>query len=87
VENTLPSVHPSTWRFLRRVYCNWYSKHPEASLTDWLSLMRRAHTALLGEDIRVDRMLAQSITVLEYTIIARGGTLPAEIGATDDGHI
>ncbi|MDN7180179.1 hypothetical protein M0D69_19685 [Caballeronia sp. SEWSISQ10-4 2] len=41
--------------------------------------MRRAHAALLGEDIQIDRMLAQSITVLEYIIIARNGRLPAEI--------
>jgi hypothetical protein len=40
--------------------------------------MRRAHAALLGEDIQIDRMLAQSID-LEYIIIARGGRLPPEL--------
>jgi hypothetical protein len=74
-----PTIHPSTWKFLRGIYRNWYSPRPDLTLNDWLSDMRRAHAALLGEDIEIDRILAQSITVLEYVIIARNGRLPAEI--------
>jgi hypothetical protein len=44
-----------------------------------LNDMRRAHSALLGMDLRVDRMLSESIAILEYTIIAREGHLPREI--------
>jgi hypothetical protein len=74
-----PKVHPATWGFLRGIYQNWYGPRPDLTLTDWLSDMRRAHAALLGEDIQIDRMLAQSIMVLEYVIIARTGRLPAQI--------
>ncbi|WP_258878982.1 hypothetical protein [Paraburkholderia sp. BL6669N2] len=37
------------------------------------------HAALPGEGIRIDRMLAESITALEYIVIARGGRLPPEL--------
>ncbi|MFL9998273.1 hypothetical protein PQR34_43800 [Paraburkholderia sediminicola] len=74
-----PAVHLSTWKFLRGIYRNWYSHRPDLTLNDWLSDMRRAHAALLGEDIEIDRVLAQSIMVLEYAIIDRCGRLPAEI--------
>jgi hypothetical protein len=72
-------VHPATWRFIRGIYRRWYAPRPELTLVDWLSDMRRAHAALLGEDVQIDRMLVQSITVLEYIIIARGGQLPPEL--------
>ena len=74
-----PKIHASTWKFLRCIYRDWYSPQPHLTLNDWLSDMRRAHAALLGEDIEIDRILAQSIMVLEYTIIDRDGRLPAEI--------
>lgn len=64
---------------MRGIYRNWYFPRPDLTLNDWLSDMRRAHAALLGEDIQIDRILAQSIMVLEYTIINRDGRLPAEI--------
>jgi len=68
---------------MRSIYRRLYH---EKSLTEWLSDMRRAHTALLGEDIPVDRMLAQSIAILEYTIIVRAGHLPREIAAPSDDN-
>ncbi|MFM0451688.1 hypothetical protein PQR21_14975 [Paraburkholderia nemoris] len=74
-----PTIHPSTWKFLRGIYRDWYFPRPDLTLNDWLSDMRRAHAALLGEEIQIDRMLAQSIMVLEYAIIDRCGRLPAEI--------
>ncbi|CAE6866083.1 hypothetical protein R75465_07965 [Paraburkholderia aspalathi] len=74
-----PTIHPSTWKFLRGIYRNWYLPRPNLTLDDWLSDMRRAHAALLGEDIQIDRILAQSIMVLEYAIIDRDGRLPAKI--------
>jgi hypothetical protein len=74
-----PKIHASTWKFLRCIYRDWYSPRTHLTLNDWLSDMRRAHAALLGEDIEIDRILAQSIMVLEYTIINRDGRLPAEI--------
>jgi integrase len=37
---------------------SWYAPRPEFTLTDWLSDMRRAHAALPGEDIQIDRILA-----------------------------
>jgi hypothetical protein len=75
----LPEIHPATWGFLRGIYREWYAPRPELTLVDWLSDMRRAHAALLGEDIQIDRMLAQLITVLEYIITARRSRLPAEL--------
>lgn len=82
MENPLPEVDPSTWRFMRNIYRSIYH---EKSLTDWLSSMRLAHAVLHDEDIRVDRLLAQCIAILEYTIIARAGHLPCEIsGPSDD---
>ncbi|GJH34211.1 hypothetical protein CBA19CS91_15660 [Paraburkholderia hospita] len=85
MKDPLPQVHPSTWVFMRSIYRRLYHRK---SLTDWLSDMRRAHTALLGEDINVDRLLAQSIAILEYTIIARDGHLPIEIaGPVDDSSM
>ncbi|MBB5543351.1 hypothetical protein A8H39_10775 [Paraburkholderia fungorum] len=74
-----PTIHPSTWKFLRGIYRDWYFPRPDLTLNDWLSDMRRAHAALLGEDIEIDRILAQSIMVLEYAIIDRDGRLPAKI--------
>jgi len=50
-------------------------------LADWLSDMRRAHSAVFDMDIQVDRMLGQSIAILEYTILAGGGQLPRQITA------
>lgn len=41
--------------------------------------MRRAHAALLGEDVRIDMMLEQSIAILEHAIAAQGGRLPPEL--------
>lgn len=82
MEKPLPHVDPSTWRFMRDIYRRLYH---EKSLSEWLSDMRRAHFALLGEDARVDRMLSESIAILEYVIISRDGHLPREIaGASDD---
>ncbi|ADG14242.1 hypothetical protein BC1002_0134 [Paraburkholderia atlantica] len=81
MENPLPHVDPSTWRFMRGVYRRLYH---EKSLHEWLSDMRRAHSALLGEDLRVDRMLSESIAILEFTIIAREGQLPREIAAASN---
>lgn len=74
-----PTIHPSTWKFLRSIYRNWYFPRPDLTLNDWLSDMRRVHAALLGEDIQIDRILAQSIMVLEYAIIDRDGRLPSKI--------
>jgi hypothetical protein len=51
-------IHPATWRFLRGIHREGYAPRPELTLTDWLSDRRRAHAALLGEDIQIDRMLA-----------------------------
>jgi hypothetical protein len=42
----LPEIHPQTWRFMPGIYLSWYSQHPESSLADWLSDMRRAHSAV-----------------------------------------
>lgn len=75
----LPDIHPSTWHFMRGMYRVWYSQHPESSLADWLSDMRRAHGAVFDLDRRVDHMLGQSIAILEYTILYRGGHLPLQI--------
>ncbi|QIE22607.1 hypothetical protein SBC2_06170 [Caballeronia sp. SBC2] len=70
---------------MRGIYRVWYSQHPESSLADWLSDMRRAHGALFDMDAGVDRMLGQSIAILEYTILSRGGQLPLQItSSTDD---
>jgi len=74
-----PTIHASTWKFLRCIYRDWYFPRPDLTLNDCLSDMRRAHAALLGEDIEIDRILAQSITVIEYAIIDRDGRLPAKI--------
>lgn len=82
MNNPLPEVEPSTWRFMRNIYRRIYH---EKSLTEWLGSMRLAHAVLHDEDIRVDRLLAQCIAILEYTIIARAGHLPCEIsGPSDD---
>ncbi|NVH74792.1 hypothetical protein FSB08_20200 [Paraburkholderia sp. JPY432] len=81
MENPLPHVDPSTWSFMRGVYRRLYH---QKSLSEWLSDMRRAHAALLGEDIQVDRMLSEAIAILEYTIIAREGHLPREIAAASN---
>jgi hypothetical protein len=43
--------------------------------------MRLAHSAVFDMDIQVDRMLGQSIAILEYTILAGGGQLPRKITA------
>jgi hypothetical protein len=77
----LPEIHPQTWRFMRGIYLAWYSQHPESSLADWLSDMRRAHSAVFDMDIQVERMLGQSIAILEYAILAGGGQLPRQITA------
>lgn len=74
-----PAIHPSTWRFMRGIYRTWYAPRPELTLIDWLSDMRRAHDALLGEDLQIDVMLEQSITILQHTIVAHGGRLPPEL--------
>jgi hypothetical protein len=67
---------------MRGIYLAWYSQHPESSLADWLSDMRRARSAVFDMDIQVDRMLGQSIAILEYAIIlADGGQLPRQITA------
>jgi len=84
MDNPLPHVDESTWRFMRKIYRRLYH---EKSLTEWLSDMRRAHTVLHDQDVRVDRLLAQCIAILEYTIIAHGGCLPLEIeGPSGDRH-
>ncbi|CAE6828614.1 hypothetical protein [Paraburkholderia nemoris] len=84
MKNPLPEVDPSTWRFMRNIYRRIYH---EKSLTDWLSSVRLAHAVLHDEDIRVDRLLAQCIAILEYTIIARAGHVPFEIsGSSDDNN-
>jgi hypothetical protein len=59
---------------------------PESSLADWLSDMRRAHAAVFDMDILVDRMLGQSIAILEYTILAGGGQLPRQITSSPERH-
>jgi hypothetical protein len=66
---------------MRGIYLAWYSQHPESSLADWLSDMRRARSAVFDMDIQVDRMLGQSIAILEYAILADGGQLPRQITA------
>jgi hypothetical protein len=76
----LPEIHPQTWRFMPGIYLSWYSQHPESSLADWLSDMRRAHSAVFY-GFQVDRMLGQSIAILEYTILAGSGQLPRQITA------
>ena len=76
-----PAIHPATWRFMRGIYRTWYAPRPELMLTDWLRDMRRAHAALLGEDVGIGAMIEQSIAILEHTIVARSGQLPAEIDA------
>jgi len=82
MNNPLPEVAPSTWRFMRNIFRSIYH---EKSLTDWLSSMRLAHAVLNDEDIRMDRLLAQCIAILECTIIARAGHLPCAIsGPSDD---
>jgi hypothetical protein len=55
-------------------------------LADWLSDMRRAHAAVFDMDILVDRMLGQSIAILEYTILAGGGQLPRQITSSPERH-
>ncbi|CAD6532432.1 hypothetical protein LMG28727_02935 [Paraburkholderia kirstenboschensis] len=76
--NALPHVDASTWRFMRDVSERLYH---EKSLTDWLRDMRAAHSVLLGEDVRVDRLLSEAVAILEYTIITRGSRLPIEIAS------
>jgi hypothetical protein len=80
--SSLPDIHPSTWCFLHTIYCSWYAKQPDFSLTGWLSDMRRAHHALRNERIEVTRIYAQAITVLEYVILTRDGQLPVELTTT-----
>jgi hypothetical protein len=75
----LPHVDPSTWLVMRDIYKGFYHEKP---LTFWLSDMRRAHSVLLGKNVRVDRCLSEAIAILEYTIIAREGHLPREIAGS-----
>ena len=57
------------------------ARRPDLTLADWLYDMRRADAALLGQDVQIDVMLEQSIAILEHTIVARDGQLPAELDA------